>query len=150
MTFVYRPRYVKMQLKKTVLFHKFWKSDDGAGMVEFAIAGAVLSFVLLGIIEFGLAAWQKNSVAADVREGARYAIVRGTTSGRTTTVDSVAKYVKTRTSLDTAGLRVYATWSPDKRPGGVVTIRVAHNVPRRGPFIPAHTDSANSRMVIVF
>lgn len=119
-------------------------------MVEFALVAAVLSIVLLGIMEFGLAAWQRNSVAADVREGMRYAIVRGTTSGRTTTPESVAKYVKTRTSLDTGGLRVYTTWSPDKRPGAVVTVSVAHNVPRRGPFLSAHRDSANSRMVIVY
>lgn len=119
-------------------------------MVEFALVALVLSFMLLGIIEFGLAAWQKNSVAADVREGTRYAVVRGTSSGRVATTESVATYVRTRTSLDTAGLRVYTTWSPNKRPGSVVTVRVAHNVPRRGPFIPAHTDSATSMMVVLF
>jgi len=128
----------------------FWSADDGAGMVEFALVAMVLSFMLLGIIEFGLAAWQKNSVAADVREGTRYAVVRGTNSGRVATAESVATYVRTRTSLDTAGLRVYTTWSPNKRPGSVVTVRVAHNVPRRGPFIPAHTDSATSMMVVLF
>jgi Flp pilus assembly protein TadG len=138
------------RISRNSFFQGLWKNDDGAGMVEFAIAAAVLSILLLGIIEFGLGAWQKNSVAADVREGARYAVVRGTNSGRTATVDSIAKYIKGRTSLDSAGLRVYATWSPDKRPGAEVTVRVAHNVPRRGPFIPAHTDSANSRMVVVF
>jgi Flp pilus assembly protein TadG len=131
-------------------FQKLWKANHGGGMVEFAIAAGVLAVLLLGIIEFGLAAWQRNSVAADVREGARYAAVRGTTSGRTATEDSVTKYVKTKTSLDSSGLRVNPTWSPDKRPGATVTVRVAHNVPRRGPFIPAHTDSANSRMVVVF
>ena len=135
---------------KSSFIKKLCEKDDGAGMVEFAIAAAVLCVMFLGIFEFGLAAWERNSVAADVREGARYATVRGTTSGRTANADSVIHYVKTRTSLDTAGLRVYATWSPDKRPGAVVTVRVAHSVPRRGPFIPAHVDSANSAMVIAF
>ena len=91
-----------------------------------------------------------RSVAADVREGTRYAVVRGTTSGRVATAESHAAYVRTRTSLDTAGLRVYTSWSPNKRPGSIVTGRVAHNVPRRGPFIPAHIDSATSKMVILF
>jgi len=135
----------------TGAIRRFTESEQGATMVEFAIvAGLILIPLLLGIVEFGLAAWQKNSVAADAREGARYAVVRGSTSGRTATVDSVAKYVKTRTSLDTAGLRVYASWSPNKRPGSVVTISVAHSVPRRGPFIRAHADSATSKMVILF
>ena len=127
-----------------------WNSDEGAGLVEFALAAVVFAFIVLGIIEFGLAAWQKNSVAADAREATRYAVVRGTSSGRVATPESVAKYVKRGTSLDTAAVRVYATWSPNKRPGSTVTVRVAHDVPRRGPFIPPHTDSASSMMVILF
>jgi Flp pilus assembly protein TadG len=133
-----------------LVLRRFWKSEDGAGLVEFAIAAPVFMLVLYAIIELGLAVWQKNSVASDVREGARYAVVRGTTSGRTATAESIASYVKTRTSLDTAAVRVYTTWSPNKRPGSVVTVSVAHNVLRRGPFIPAHTDSASSQMVIAF
>src|SRR5438874_2026314 len=72
-------------------FQRLWRIDDGGGMVEFAVAAAALSVLFLGIFEFGIAAWQKNSVASDVREGARYAAVRGTTSGRTATTDSVVK-----------------------------------------------------------
>ncbi len=132
------------------------KDEQGTAMAEFALVAAVFSFLLLGIVEFGLAAWQKNSVAADAREGARYAIVRGATSPRAAGLteqqlrDSVTAYVKTKTSLDTAGLRVYTSWSPNKNPTSVVTVSVAHDVPRRGPFIPAHKDSATSKMVIVF
>jgi Flp pilus assembly protein TadG len=120
-------------------------------MVEFAIvAGLVLVPLLLGITEFGLAAWQKNTVAADAREGARYAIVHGATSGHQATEDSIANYVKSRTTLDTAGLRVHASWSPNKKPGSVVSVSVAHTVPKRGPFIRAHSDSATSKMVVLF
>jgi Flp pilus assembly protein TadG len=133
-----------------LLSRKYWKSDAGTALVEFAIAAPVFMLVVFAVIELGLAAWQKNSVASDVRQGARYAVVRGTMSGRTATAESVAAYVKSRTSLDTAAFRVYATWSPNKKPGSVVTVSVAHNVLRRGPFIPAHTDSASSKMVIAF
>lgn len=136
--------------RNSLLSRNYWKSEAGTGLVEFAIAAPVFMIILFGIFELGLAAWQKNSVASDVREGARYAVVRGTASGRTATAESVSEYVKTRTSLDTAAFRVYTTWSPNKRPGSVVTVSVAHNVPRRGPFIPAHTDSASSQMVIAF
>jgi Flp pilus assembly protein TadG len=124
----------------------FFSAEDGAAMLEFALVGAIFSVMLLGIIEFGLAAWQKNSVAADAREGARYAIVRGATSVRVATPESVSKYVKARTSLDTAAMSVYTTWNPDKSPNSEVTVRVAHTVPRRGPFIRAHRDSATSKM----
>ncbi len=139
-----------MRKGKERLTSGFRKDERGAAMVEFAVACAVFSLLLLGIVEFGLAAWQKNSVAADAREGARYAIVRGATSPRVATPESVTAYVKTKTSLDAAGLRVYTTWSPNNMHASYVTVSVAHDVPRRGPFIPAHRDSATSTMVIVF
>jgi Flp pilus assembly protein TadG len=128
----------------------FWNDDSGAGLVEFSIVALILGVIMLGIIELGLAAWQKNIVAADAREATRYAVVRGTSSGRLASAESVAEFVKTRSALDTARLRVYATWSPNKRPGSTVTVLVAHDVPRRGPFVPPHTDSASSRMVVLF
>lgn len=131
-------------------YRRFLKSRDGTAMVEFALVGSLFTVILLGIVEFGLAAWQKNSVAADAREGTRYAIVHGATSGRIATPESVTKYVKARTSLDTTSMSVYTSWSPDKKPGSEVTVSVAHAVPRRGPFIAAHRDSATSRMRIFF
>ena len=123
-------------------------------MVEFAIAtGLVLTPVLLGILEFGFAAWAKNSATADAREGARYAIVRGSASSNVATVDSVRKFVKQRTGLETSGvdsIRVYAVWPTNNNPGSFVSVSVAHHVSRRGPFIGSHTDSVTSRMVILF
>ncbi len=127
----------------------FWKSEDGLGMVEFALVGTLFSLILLGIIEFGLAAWERNSAAADAREGARYAIVRGgTMTGHIATADSVKNFVRSRTSLDASGVRVYTTWAPDNTPGSKVRVSVAHSVPRRGPFIRAHIDSVTTQMTI--
>jgi Flp pilus assembly protein TadG len=119
-------------------------------MVQFAIAGGVLSALLLGIFEFGAAAWAKNNVAADAREGARYAIVHGTRSGVPADSGMVANYVKARSSLGSS-IRVY-TWWPDgnKDPDSRVTVSVAYTVPRRGPFIASHRDSSTSKMHIVF
>lgn len=128
----------------------FWNDDDGAGLVEFTLVALILGVLMLGIIEFGLAAWQRNIVAADAREATRFAVVRGTSSGRLATAESVAEFVKTQTALDTARMRVYASWTPNKRPGSRVTVLVAHDVPRRGPFIKPHTDSSSSTMVVVF
>jgi len=126
----------------------FLKADDGSGMVEFALVATVLMVLLFGIIEFGLAAWEKNAAASAAREGARYAIVRGSKSVRLATPESVTNHVKSRTALDTAALAVYTSWNPDNDPGSVVTVSVAHFVPRRGPFIAAHRDSVTSKMQI--
>jgi Flp pilus assembly protein TadG len=119
-------------------------------MVEFAIATTVFSMFLLGILEFGYAAWARNSVAADAREGARYAMVRSSSaSGHVATIDSVSNYVKSKTNLD-ASIVVSTTWVPNNNRGSEVQVKVKHVVARRGPFIPAHTDSSTSKMVIMY
>jgi len=119
-------------------------------MAEFALAASVFITMLLGILEFGLATWQRNSVVSDAREGARYAIVHGSESGRLATTDSVANYVKSKTSLDNS-IQVVTTWDDaGEVPGTRVSVKVKHAVPRRGPFIPAHTDSSTSTMIILF
>jgi len=123
-------------------------------MVEFALAaGLVFIPLFFGIFEFGLAYWSKNAAAADAREGARYAIVRGSTSSNVATVDSIRAFIKQRTSLRTLGpdsIRVYATWPTNNNPGSMVQVSIAQPVPRRGIFIPPHTDSVASKMVILF
>jgi len=118
-------------------------------MVEFAIAASVLVVLLLGILEFGLAAWARNCVVADAREGARYAMVRGSTSGRTADSAMVADFVKSKTSLDNS-IQVVTTWGGAKAAGTTVTVKVRHVVPRRGPFRGEHTDSSSSTMVVLF
>ena len=120
-------------------------------MVEFSIVAAVFSFMLLGMFEFGYAAWARSSVAADAREGARYAMVRGTTSLLGTADSaSVANFVKTKTGLDQS-IVVVTTWSPStKKAGSLVTVKVRHVTSRRGPFLPTRTDSASSTMIVVY
>jgi Flp pilus assembly protein TadG len=118
-------------------------------MVEFAIAATVFAVMLLSILEFGYAAWVRSSLASGAKEGARFAIVRGTQSGRVTDSAGVANYVKSKTVLD-ANVVVITTWSPDKQPGSLVTVRVKHSTPRLGPFLQSRTDSASSTMIVVY
>jgi Flp pilus assembly pilin Flp len=128
---------------------RFQASEDGGGMVEFAIVGTLLSVLLMGVFEFGAAAWAKNNVAADAREGARYAIVHGTRSGAATDQAGVQTYLRARSQLGNA-IRVYAWWPDGKDPEKQVIVSVAYTVPRRGPFIPSHRDSSTSKMYIVY
>jgi Flp pilus assembly protein TadG len=129
----------------------FRNDESGAAMVEFAIAATVFIMILLGILEFGYAAWAKNSVAADAREGARYAVVHGGQSGRVADSAMVANFVKSKTSLGNS-IVVIPTWSDptQKMPGSRIAVKVKNAVPRRGPFLPARTDSSMSTMVILF
>jgi Flp pilus assembly protein TadG len=118
-------------------------------MVEFAITAAAFFLLLLGILEFGYAAWAKNSVVADAREGARYAMVHGSKSGRIADSAAIANYVKTKTALGSS-IQVITTWVPNKDPQSEVTVKVKKSQPRLGFFLPARVDSGMSKMLIIF
>jgi Flp pilus assembly protein TadG len=51
------------------------KREDGASLLEFAVAMPLLLLLVLGIIEFGFVLAQMNEIRHGAREGARYAAV---------------------------------------------------------------------------
>jgi Flp pilus assembly protein TadG len=55
-------------------------AQRGASMPEMAVAAVVFFLLLFGIVDFGRALYTYGFVAQLAREGARYYIVRGTTS----------------------------------------------------------------------
>lgn len=117
-------------------------------MVEFAIAMGIFFVILVAILNFGYAAWERNSVAADAREGARYASVRGTASGRTTTPNAVETYVRSRSALGSSVV-VSTAWDPTtKVPGSVVTVTVTHV--RTGRLFLPDTMRSSSAMIVLF
>jgi Flp pilus assembly protein TadG len=120
-------------------------------MVEFAMTAGLFAVMITGILEFGFSTWAKNSAASDAKEGARYAMVHGGTSGSVATSQSVSDYVKSKTALGSS-IRVYTAWenATQKSPGTWVRVTVAHDVPRRGPFVRQHTDSIASQMTIAY
>lgn len=50
---------------------QYGRKDDGANLVEFALVLPLLTLFLFGIVQFGLAYDQKQSVNSAAREGAR-------------------------------------------------------------------------------
>ncbi|MGA9753981.1 MAG: TadE/TadG family type IV pilus assembly protein [Desulfobaccales bacterium] len=50
------------------------RKDEGAAMVEFAIACSLLIMLVLGICEFGLIFYQKQVITNASREAARYGV----------------------------------------------------------------------------
>jgi Flp pilus assembly protein TadG len=73
------------------------RNQRGQALVEFAFTSIIFFMTIFGIIEFGLAVWQYNMVANLSKEGARWASVRGSSSGaQQATVAQVQSYVQTR------------------------------------------------------
>lgn len=79
-----------------------WKDEQGATMVETAIATAVVIMLLFGVFDFSLAFYTYHYVSDAAREGTRWAIVRGSRSCAQTpnlsdcgaTADEIKSYVK--------------------------------------------------------
>ena len=119
-------------------------------MVEGALCLTVFLMMLFGILDFGRAVYGYNLVSAAAREGARYAMVRGATSGRTASAATVATYVRTwAIGIPTSDLTVNTTWSPDSQPGSTVNVNVQYNFKPLGPYMPApFTVQSTSKMMI--
>jgi Flp pilus assembly protein TadG len=119
------------------------QAERGDGLVEFALCAAVFFVTVFGILEFGLAIWQYNVVATLAKEGARWAAVRGSTSGgnAVSTNGPVQTYVQGR-ALGLAPT-VDATWpdgigdgKPANYPGKKVQVVVTKNFTPPSRLIP--------------
>jgi Flp pilus assembly protein TadG len=78
------------------------RDDTGSALVEMAASCVVLIAMFFGVFEFGLAAYTYHYVSDAAREGARFAMVRGSTSCTNTpnlstcnaTATQISDYVK--------------------------------------------------------
>jgi len=81
---------------------RFILNDAGGSLVEVAISSTVLFAMIFGVFEFAWASYSYHYVSDASREGARYAIVRGSTSCTNTpnlancnaSPDTIGNYVK--------------------------------------------------------
>ena len=127
------------------------RDERGDELIEFALVSIVFFMLSFGAIEFGRAIWIYGTVAHVAREGARFAMVRGSESGRIPTPAEVEAYVNRRAAGMT-GLTVTTTWDdPSQDPGTVVQVRVDGQFDPALPFVTAGIAlSSTSRMVIAF
>lgn len=85
------------------------RGEEGAAAVEFALIVGVLAMLIFGMLQFGLAFFQLQSLRAASREGARIGAMGGTVAQIQTAVQNAsgisapmgsAIYVKTRTGTN--------------------------------------------------
>ena len=133
-------------------FGRLRRDERGVEIIEFAIVSILFLMLAFGIMEFGRAIWMYGTVAHAAREGARFAIVRGSDSGRTAVPADVTNYVA-QIAGGMTGLTVTTTWDdPSKDPGTVVQVRVDKQFDPSLPIagLSSMTLSSTSRMVIAF
>jgi Flp pilus assembly protein TadG len=138
--------------------------ETGSEIVEFALCAVVILMSIFGILDCSRALYTDHYVANAARDGARYAMVRGSTwtpACATTasyncaaTSTNVSNYVKTVTplGLNSTSLTITSTWpgttasgvacmavSGNNSPGCVVRVKVAYNFNFMLPFLPLTT-----------
>ncbi len=100
-----------------------FRGDEGASLVEMAIATTVLFAVLFGVFEISLASYTYHYISDAAREGARWAIVRGSMCSLDmpwapssfecdATGDQIAAYVKSLgyPGIDSTRMTVSTIW----------------------------------------
>src|SRR5687767_7020752 len=122
------------------------RCESGSALVEFAITGLFFFMVTFSIMEGSRAVYYYNVLASLAREGTRFAVVRGSTSGRPTTEALVRAHVQGKSM----GLNptVTVTWNPvSMAPNSTVTVQVQHTFTTIVPIVSLGTINMSATAV---
>ena len=100
-------------------------------VAEFALVLTPCLALFFGVINFALALYCYDFVCYSAQQAVRYATVHGSTAPTVVSSTDVKNYVNTLVVgvLNTNAMTVTTTWSPDNKPGSVVTVSVSYNFP---------------------
>jgi Flp pilus assembly protein TadG len=134
--------------------------EHGANLVEFAVASAILFSLLFGILQMCLALCTYNYISEAAREGARWAMVRGSTS--CTNTPSLTSCNASSTAIQTyvqglgypgitsGSVTVTPTWpNGGNSPGNTVKVQVQYPFTLSIPFVSLTTINMASTSVMV-
>ena len=151
------------------------RSEEGSVILETAMSFIMLISFLLIVMETGFLLYSYHFISEAAREGTRYAIVRGSTSGspagtacasyssiacKASSAD-VQNFVKNLGFLDPTNMTVTPTWSaftggqtcpttgPCNSPGNLVTVQVQYNFTVSVPVIPSKTYTLSSTAAMI-
>jgi len=122
-----------------------YRSGRGSTLIESSIVAVVFLLLLTGIMEFGRLGLAYNEVSFAAQCAARYAAVRGSSSGHPAGASDVLAAAKVYTgALDNSKVTVSTTWLPDNNPGSTVQVKVSYNfatvlVPLTATTLPVQT-----------
>ena len=115
---------------------RFVASEDGQGLVEFALILPMLLLIMTGLFDVARATWQENTLAYAAREGTRYAIVHGSGSVDGTVVypgsDQAVVDAVRNAAVGVPSVSVTVTW-PDN---GCYDRNCRVEVDATAPFVP--------------
>ncbi len=99
----------------------------GSTMIESTLVATVFLLLLVAIMEFGRLGFAYNSVSFAAHRAARYAALRGSTSGHAVSAADVqAEAGALLVGLDPAQITIQTIWLPDNRPDSTVQVTVSY------------------------
>jgi Flp pilus assembly protein TadG len=103
-------------------------AKPGTSMAEFGLIAIPSLMLFFAIMNFAMALYCHDFVGYSAQQAARYAIVHGATATQIVSAGDVQTYVNGMVAgvMDTSLLTVTTTWSPDNKPGSVVTVTVGY------------------------
>jgi Flp pilus assembly protein TadG len=151
------------------------RGEEGQTIVETAMSIIILMTFMFGVMEGSLAVYSYHFISEAAREGARYAMVRGSTAGAAcgtsyNSYDCVASAANIQTyvqflgypGINPSNMTVTSAWatfatgnscpaspSPCNSPGNQVTVTVSYSFPLNVPFIPPHTYTMSSSAAMI-
>jgi len=109
--------------------------------------------VLLGILDVGRGIYTYSFLAGAAKEGTRYAIVHGNSSGSKATAADVQSAAQKWLAgvVDPTSATVTTTWSPtNENPGSLVTVHVQYTfTPITNFLVGAWTLQSNSKAMVI-
>ncbi len=120
-----------------------FQNQEGAGLVEFAIIAPLFVMLLFGMVEFGLAMYNKGVVTNASREGARFGVVYSSPrKNQADIVSKVQEYLTKSGFTDTATITVTGAQGNSGLPLSV-TVTYPYNFQVLPNFVAGLSGSVN-------
>ncbi len=99
--------------------------QNGSAMVEGALVLSLFILIVYGFVQIALVLFGYNNLTYASRVAMRYAVIHGSTATYTCTATDIQNMVTPLLwGAPYAGITVTTNWSPNKSPGGAVSIGV--------------------------
>jgi Flp pilus assembly protein TadG len=122
----------------------------GQALAEFALVAPLFFLLVFAIVESGRFIFHYELLSSATRDGARYAIVNGSSSGSPATAADIEDVVlqSAIAVADDGNLDVTVTWPISNNRGDSVTVAVDYSYDPIMPILPTINISAESTLVI--
>jgi len=111
--------------------------ERGNYMIEFGLSIVLFFGIVLGILDVSRGIYAYNFLAGAAKEGARYAMIHGSSSGAKASATDIQNVVQNwLIGMADSSATVTTTWSPaTENPGSQVTVKVQYTFTPMSNFL---------------